>query len=401
MHSNTLTYVEKLMLLDTQMHLQFGKRIVNYADCTGLSEEVFQKTGKLVSSQTFRRFFNLIKSKTLISAATANIMSVYCGYLHLDHLASRHAESDKKNTTQFQEAQIYKTFFEVEVPRITKTELNKVYFDVINKMLKRVYDDKLLYDTLIPLVSENPSAHSYLFELFPFIDGFGRGFEQGYSLYLRHKRDTEAQVFGNAMLFLSAILRNDLPSGKMYYDQLSTFDIELLQHPFVTARYIGTKILFHHITGNLAEKQHWITVLSDRMQGDVNRHGFQNFSIEFQLIVAEYLLLCESYDLVIAILTPVYQNRELISDDMDNGFWLTPIKIMLIKSFSYTNRHKEARALMALVGPLNWLVHDYFSIHFLDAQCKLASDPGESFTLKRRLNRLILKTRFKYFAIPA
>ncbi|RZK99264.1 MAG: hypothetical protein EOO89_31280, partial [Pedobacter sp.] len=192
MHSNDISFPEELSLLRSQIQLQFGKRIMNASDCNALSSAVFESTGHLVSSQTFRRLFRIISGEGRISRSTADILSIYCGYLNLEKLVAQQVLVETKESDRTQEANIYKLFFDVEVPKIEKGELNIVYFNAIKGILKRVFEDKELYDTLIPLISENPTAHSYLFEQFPYISGFGNGFDSGYKLYLKYKTDAEA-----------------------------------------------------------------------------------------------------------------------------------------------------------------------------------------------------------------
>jgi hypothetical protein len=399
MHSNDISFLEELSLLRYQIQLQFGKGIVNANDCNALSSAVFESTGYLVSSQTFRRLFKIIAGEGRISRSTADILSLYCGYPSLEQLVGRQIRLDTRQIDRAQEANIYKAFFDVEVPKIKKGELNVVYFKVINGILKRVFDDKQLYDTLIPLISENPTAHNYLFEQFPYISGFGNGFDSGYKLYLKYKTDAEAQVFGNAMLFLAAMLQNKYVDAKLYYDAICMYSLEALQHPFILARYLGTKIVYHHITGNNTAKQEMLDLLKSRLSPDhsVNRYGFHSFNIEFELLIAEYLCLADCYDLVVEILLPVYQNRDLIPIDMDKGFWLMPMKIMLIRALSYTNRHEEAKALIPLVREINWLVDDYFSIQLLDAKRRMVSDSAEQSAIEKELSELIFKTKFSYF----
>lgn len=82
---------------------------------------------------------------------------------------------------------------------------------------------------------------------------------------------------------------------------------------------------------------------------------------------------------------------------MDKGFWLMPMKIMLIRALSYTNRHEEAKALIPLVSNLNWLVDDYFSIQLLDAKRRMVSDNAEQSAIDKELSELIFKTKFSYF----
>jgi hypothetical protein len=399
MLSTDTSFPKQLALLKYEIELQFGMQINNAADCDLLSEYVFKSTNHIVSSQTFRRLFNLIKSKSLTSRATADILATYCGYSNLEQLFFAQLDFENEQEDKFQEAEIYKAFFEVEVPAIARGELNMVYEKAISGILKKVFNDKALYDALMPLIASNPTAHIYLFERFPYISGFGRGFASGYSLYLKHKQDVEAKVFGNALLFLAAVLSNEHAVAKLYYDNVCLINLATIRHPFAIARYLGTRLLYYHITGNEKCKLEMMDLIVDRLQAssNVNRHGFHSFNIEFELLIAEYLSLAGSFQLVIDILLPVYQQKALISVDMDRGFWLMPIKIMLIRAFSYTNRFEEALALMPLLGTLNWLVDDYFSIQLLNAKQRLGQDPADIAAINGELKRLIEKTRFRFF----
>ena len=74
-----------------------------------------------------------------------------------------------------------------------------------------------------------------------------------------------------------------------------------------------------------------------------------------------------------------------------------PMKIMLIRALSYTNRHEEAKELIPLVTDLNWLVDDYFSIQLLDAKRRMVSDSAEQSAIDKELSELIFKTKFSYF----
>ncbi|MEJ7560413.1 MAG: hypothetical protein WKF66_19045 [Pedobacter sp.] len=398
MHSNAISYLEELSFLEHQLQLKFGKRIITYNDCHTLSQDVFKKTGSLISSQTFRRFFKLIKSTGCISRSTADILSIYCGYSNFGQLVNQQLDLTQPSTG-YQEAEIYKAFFEVEVPAIAKGEFNAVYSNAISGILKRVFSDKYLYDMLIPMISENPTAHNYFFEHFPYISGLGKGFGQGYTLYLKYKKDPEAQVFGNAMLFLSALLQRDYPTAKMYHNVICTIDLALIKHPFVIARYLGTKILNQHINGEADAKQQCIELVIARLKAaeSVNQHGFHSFDIEFELAIAEYLSLAGCFDLVIDILLPVYEKKHLITDGMDKGFWLMPMKIMLIRAFAYTNRFTEANELIPLVGEINWLVEDYFNIQLLDAKIRMVTDATEQAAIGSDLTRPLFKTGFSYF----
>jgi len=379
------------------VQLTFGKAILNSNDCNHLADDVYKETGVSLSPQTLRRVFGLIESRTAASDHTILVLCKYCGFNSVSQFSLHANPENGLDHIKLHEARIYEAFFDIEVPPIGKHQINREYFNAIRNIVKRVYTDIDLYNALIPMIAHNPTAHEYLFEQFPFVDGFGRGFAIGYSFYIKNKLDPDAQVFGNAMLFLAAILQQDDASIKKYLDAINAVNLKDVKHPFIIARYIGSNLLFHHYHRNLELKNQWLNMAIDYLKNSPNEHGHYDLNIEYELMISEYLTLTSCYQWVIFILKPILEADTLNTKELDEGFWVNPMRIMLFKSLTYSNRVKEAKQILPTIKIINWLVQDYYTVHILDTKIKLSTIKAEKNELENTLKRLLNKTKFMFF----
>jgi hypothetical protein len=146
----------------------------------------------------------------------------------------------------------------------------------------------------MPKLTGNKTPQSYLFEQFPFIDGFGRGFDRGYNFYLQNKHDPDAQVFGDSLLRLGAVLKSDMKHAGLHLAAINNIPLEDVRHPFVIAGYIGINI-FNHILKKTRKNELWISKSFYYFENEPNFHGFQEFDIEYELLISEYLILSNCF----------------------------------------------------------------------------------------------------------
>src|SRR5690606_2742175 len=59
---------------------KFGKKIYTATDCENLAHDLKENLNEVVSSQTLRRFFGLIKATSKTSIFTLDLLSRYCGF---------------------------------------------------------------------------------------------------------------------------------------------------------------------------------------------------------------------------------------------------------------------------------------------------------------------------------
>src|SRR5690606_37307030 len=95
----------------------------------------------------------------------------------------------------------------------------------------------------------------YFFERFPYIDGLCTDYKRSIQLYLQ-KKQKEAQIFGNSLLFLSAFLSGRNEELKLFLERLNKFNLDRNLHPFTIARYIGSNILYEQRRNENTD--HWI-----------------------------------------------------------------------------------------------------------------------------------------------
>jgi hypothetical protein len=398
-HKKTAINIDSLL-----EHTQstFGKTITTNFDCCNLADEIFRTTDFLISAQTLRRVFRLIQSKTGASRYTIEVLCRYCGYQSLDQFFF-YTENASMNPARINEATIYKDFFDVETLPISRQALNSTYRKAVKNILKHLYSDRDLYNLVVPMLADNRTAQNYLFEQFPYIDGLGRGFAAGYNFYLQRKLEPEAQCFGNAILFLSAALQNDQTGLDTYLNAINSIPLAEIHHPFCRARYIGSNLLYHYMNGDQQALSTWMQMALSDLTGNPNAFGFQSESLEYERMIAIYLTLCDCHEMVITVLSPVWKRVSMSPMDLEYGYWLSPIKIMLFKSHVYCGRTKEALAILPNYEPVDWMLEDYYRIQYLDARLKITDVKSEKDikserkALQKDLSRLISKTNFLFF----
>jgi hypothetical protein len=391
---NTPVYVQKLLEHTESI---FGQKIQDSADCGRLADDIFRTTAYHISPQTLRRLFKLISSSSSPSKFTLEVLSKYCGFRSLNHYKQQESESTELQSGKFNEASIYKEFFEVDAAPSSRSNLNDTYRQAIKNIIKRVYHDRDLYNIFTPMVAGNITAQNYLFEEFPYISGLGRGFAAGYNFYLKHKREPEGQCLGNAILFVAAVLQNDYESIHTYIDAINCLSLSDIKHPSLIGRYIGSNLLYHHLTGNLEEQNRWEQLAVTFLSKPQNTSRFQMNSIEYERMISIYFLLSERYERVVEFITPVLTKFLLLPKDVEYSFWIIPMKIMLFKAHIYCGRKKMALAILPEYESADWLFEDYYRIHFLDAKIKITDNKRLKQELVSDLKRMISKTNFPFF----
>ena len=67
--------------LKVSIEFQYGTEIKKRKDCEILADEVFERTGFMISYNTVRRFYNLAgKQSAPLSIKSLDILAKYCGF---------------------------------------------------------------------------------------------------------------------------------------------------------------------------------------------------------------------------------------------------------------------------------------------------------------------------------
>ena len=100
---------------------------------------------------------------------------------------------------------------------------------------------------LVNEYSDNPIAQSYFIEQSIDYDNLAIHYHKALKTYLQNRKDKEAKIFGNSVLYLNAFLTENEKQCNHYYRKVLSLKIDNEIHPFVLGRYFSTVILHEKI----------------------------------------------------------------------------------------------------------------------------------------------------------
>jgi len=386
----------QLLNLKSLIEVNYGASVVNATDCLKISALIAKGKHGNISSQTLRRFFGLVNSEFNPSIATLNVLSQYCGYEDWEHFYKKSIHSD----TFFKDiVEVCVAFFAIEIPPVKKNQLNEPYFYAVQNIAKLIYGDVNLYNRVIPTLAQNKTAHEYFFERFPFIDKLCCGFSVGYKIYLQNKKNPEALIFGNSLLFLGSFLEEDLDLAAKYLSEINKIkDWKHIQlHPFVLARIIGSNIVYNHVLDNITKKNEWLMELEHTLNDSPNRFGHNINSCEFEFMICEYLLLAECYDLVKTLMAHVLKGFKHEPLENKANFYYIPCHVLYYKALIMTDDYKTAKKIPYINEPVNWQIKDYYELHLVQCRLKTSKNKVSKNMAAKQYYHLLNLTRFSYF----
>lgn len=263
-------------------HQTFGKPLTHSFESESLSKDIKRVTGIYLSPQTLRRFFGFLKTEFSPSIKTLNALSLYNGFPNW-HLFKEQSSSDYQPLTLDQEANLYLDFYRIEM----EAEGDMNYHNAARNIALRIFFNPTLLTKLSPALAKNSVSQIYFFEHFPFIDGLCTDYKRSIQLYLQ-KKDDDAQIFGNSLLFLSAFLGKRHKELKIYLDRINKVALQKSMHPFTIARFIGTNILYQQFVNS--DISYWIETAKKWNHYFLQKgnNGFWRYPY-FQHMICDYL----------------------------------------------------------------------------------------------------------------
>lgn len=273
-----------------RIYQTFGKPLTHSFECEVLSAEIQKVTGCAVSPNTLRRLLGFLESPFQPSIKTLNTLAVYTGFANWHSFTDQPAPLAYEPLTLDGEAAMYLDFYKIDM----KEEADMNYHSASRNIAFRILFNPGLLAKLAPALARNPVSQVYFFERFPYIDGLCTDYKRSLQLYMQ-KKNPEAQLFGNCLLFLSAFLGNAQKDLKIYIDRINQYELAPTMHPFIVARYIGSNLLYQQtINGNitlwLTEAMKWNTYFMRKRDNSIWSYPY------FQHMMAVYLNLARLFD---------------------------------------------------------------------------------------------------------
>ena len=260
---------------------------------------------------------------------------------------------------------------------------------------------------LIPLWAKNKSAQIYFFERFVDLDNLNGYYGHAISLYLKHKKTKEAQIFGNCLLSKKAFLSNDESLFWSTSNKIEKNNFDLSIHPFPLGRQMANQIIsyrkFNQRGLNERFKNKIISVANEisRTTGDT----VTGFPAGYHFHVMEGLFLSKEYsELIITLFEQVTDDFPEISNY--NKSWLYNMMLVYYSTALYFNGSSE-RALKIFNSiqfelafkDTPWYKNYYF-LQYLTAKrvmIKKATKSLEHKELGNKISMLSEKLGFSYF----
>lgn len=281
-----------LYKLKKRIEHTWGRRLLISADCEKLQQHICQVTGSSVSANTLRRIFGFLETAGGPSLHTKNLLAQYCGFTGWEQLVQGEAGSDPDAGTSADELLFYLDFFKIEV----RSEHDINYHNACRSISKRILGSEMRFNRLAGPLAENKTAQVFFYERFPWLDGLAKPYyTRGIQFYLQHKKSPDAQLFGNCLLFLSALLSGDQHKAKAFYMLIEDSACLPSFHDFLKARKLGSMILYkkwvskEDYTPELNQVRHLA-----RLQEKPAHTGFWRFPY-FSFMMADYLNLAGLY----------------------------------------------------------------------------------------------------------
>lgn len=380
-----------IVQLKELVHQTFGKKITHSFECELVSKDIKKVTGTYISPQTLRRFLGFLQTGFAPSAQTLNAVAAYTGFSNWHSFTEQAVPSQQyQSLTLDQESNLYLDFYKIEM----KAEADMNYHNASRNIAFRILFNPALLSKLAPALAKNEVSQVYFFERFPYIDGLCTDYKRSIQLYLQ-KKDQEAQVFGNSLLFLSAFLSGRNKELKLFIDRINKFDLDRHMHPFTLARYIGSNILYEHSRNNnaniwIAEANKWNKYFLQK-----NNMSFWHYPY-FQHLIADYLNLAglfqESYSIIRTI------NQTSKDYEIEKGYKeALEVIYQIAKHSSSPQKYKEWFDTTRAFESINPLFKKFYQ---LQAYCSYRSGLSKGKKKQNtndKISELINQTGFTYF----
>lgn len=387
-------YLKKQLLeeLKTFTNNTFTEPIKHSFQCEELSKHIKKVTGYYISAQTLRRLYGFIKSDFYPSIKTVNVLSLYNGFPNWHSFTEQLTDKNFRALTLDQEASLYLSFYEIEIHE----ERDMNYHNASKNIALRILFNSQLLSKLSSSLASNPVSQVYFFERFPYTDGLDSPvYKRSIQQYLQ-KQTTEAQIFGNSLLFLSSFLCNKPKELNRSYEQLMQFKLNDNIHPFAIARFLGSKLLYHQLKNKslgeiMNEIDEWNNFFLPKEKITIWQYPY------FQHLMACYLNLAglfnESYK-VIRSIRMEDEEYEIESGYKEALHVISSIARHSVSSFDYKNWFTdESENYFETISPL------FKNFYLLQALCVYRSlvKGKKREKANERISKLVNQTGFIYF----
>mgnify|MGYP001434137431 CR=1 FL=1 len=381
-----------LELLKQEIEEVFGRPITSYRECVLLSDEIYNKTSFLVSHNTLRRFFGLVKAVYPPSTSTITILTQYCGYSSLQELVAKKqklSNNDQNNPSY--NVPDYIISFIRDTP--VREPYDPTFAALVKQTLVFLQDYPALSLVLQKDIAKIKNGQDYYFEQFININALGNYYGEGLRYYLNEKRIDKAQIFGHSLLCLRAWLTGNTEDVKKHYEDIVKHRVHKCLPPFTSYMYYVSLLLYANVEGLNTDK-----IIEDACRVDPSYVTDKNVEFPWtQYLFAVTLLLTGKYDELLYFFNIVDIDNKKQSDIIDDGYFESNLVFSAI-ALARTGELEQAKKIYEQVRPSRF----YFLTRKLDTILYIILAyllNKENDKMEIQFNKLIEDTCFSMLAV--
>ena len=389
--------------LKVSIEFQYGTEIKKRKDCEILADEVFERTGFMISYNTVRRFYNLAgKQSAPLSIKSLDILAKYCGFNNfrtfVGSIDNRHnkfsvysnitlkfslkkcvdfdivydivKENSFSDQTYFflnealrlafaySDNNFLKRFFDLKPIFEDKTFLDTRLFYLIQTLgvLTREYKDKLIiWDEW----AQSEFGRSFYFKFFVDMDNLMIDHFRAIETYSIYSKDGD-KTFPNLLLFFYYYSRGEMTTANEFLSKTDRID-PLEIHPILSARLI----IYRCLSNNKICDSNWNLVM--QIQKSQEEKG--DYMPYFEAWICEGLCILKEYNRVIDIFESMSSKYFEKTNHQTSGL-LNRLYIYYFLSLIVKNKAEKALQIEKLISMdlLNSYSQEYDNLFYLKAK---------------------------------
>lgn len=375
---------------------RFGKPILFSKECEKLAVHIRYITGTKVSAQTLRRILGFINDGITPSKNTIQVICDYCGLDNIKQL--QNSNSHNYTSIDLEQIALYKDFYDIDFT--PSYDFN--YHKACGNIAKKIINQTKYLDALSGFLTKSPVAQIFFFERFPFIDGIAGDYKKHFKRYVQSKKDNEAQLFGNCILFLGAYLTKNKKDMIYYLNIINNIIINPEMHPFPQARKIMSNLLFHYYSRDSETVNKWKLIAFEEEKKQIRGNMPGAHFPFFQFVMADAFNLIGDYEAAIEMIN----RADLDYKRYDNGLvelgYFECFDLLRAIAYYHCGRKEDASRVLSRIesSKFIFICHDYFLIQQKTLELKLCKSVATQKyqKLKTELGWLINKTKFTAFS---
>ncbi|MEP7375371.1 MAG: hypothetical protein ABI675_18365 [Chitinophagaceae bacterium] len=276
--------------LRKELENNFGRKVLSSRDCLQMVDDIYQKTGYTINTNTLRRFFGLIKTDYNASPSTLAILLKYCGFNSIDELQNI-SLSNATGDSIVNKEEVHHFLVSLFKNLNIEEDHSAVIDPMVNQTILFLERNPSMIEKFQREIADTTAGQYYYFERAVNMDRLNGYYGDGLRLYLRAKNNNEASIFANSIQVFRYWLTYETEQVETAMSAIRAITVTNSFPPHIFARYIGARLYYSHIKGEAIDKI--MAEASKYYMASISRSGI--LSSDFELIVTEALILTNHY----------------------------------------------------------------------------------------------------------